>query len=409
VSRSYLVAVYEFKDAVRRKSFWFMTLLFPLLILGLSLGNTYLADMGTDSLADTLGGRGEQAAAGYVDQADFMKLPPNVPPELLRPFATEAEARGALETGEIGSFYLIPPEFLQSTEVTLVQEELQPLSFGSTGPLFDYVLSYSLLGETRLAAAFSEPLSRVEVQGDAAGGGEETTLTVGAELVPFAMLFILFFILVSSSSYLLQSVTKEKENRTAEVLLLSVTPRGLMAGKVAGLGAVALTQMAIWIGGALVALWQFGGIPDLASLGISWVLFIWLVAYLLLGFVAYGSILAALGALVPSQREGAQLMFAVLLPLMIPLWFNYILTSHPNGIPAVALSLFPLTAPVAMVMRLAAAAVPVWQPLLGLTGLGVTAYLFVLVGARIFRADTLLSADTFSRRRLVEALRGRRV
>src|SRR5680860_330863 len=331
-----------------------MTLLFPLLILGLSLGNTYLADMGTDSLADTLGG-GEQAAVGYVDQADFIKLPPNVPSELLRPFATEAEARGALETGEIGSFYLIPPEFLQSTEVTLVQEELQPLSFGGTGPLFEYVLSYSLLGETRLAAAFSEPLSRVEVQGDAVGGGEETTLTVGAELVPFAMLFILFFILVSSSSYLLQSVTKEKENRTAEVL------------------------------------------------------FLWLVAYLLLGFVAYGSILAALGALVPSQREGAQLMFAVLLPLMIPLWFNYILTSHPNGIPAVALSLFPLTAPVAMVMRLAAAAVPVWQPLLGLAGLGVTAYLFVLVGARIFRADTLLSADTFSRRRLVEALRGRRV
>ena len=85
--RSYLVAVYEFKDALRRKSFWFMTLLFPLLILGLSLGNTYLADMGTDSLADTLGG-GEQAAVGYVDQADFIKLPPNVPPELLRPFAT---------------------------------------------------------------------------------------------------------------------------------------------------------------------------------------------------------------------------------------------------------------------------------------------------------------------------------
>src|SRR5680860_286288 len=398
----------EYQDAVRRKSFCVMTLLFPLLILGLSLGNTYLADMGTDSLADTLGG-GEQAAVGYVDQADFIKLPPNVPSELLRPFATEAEARGALETGEIGSFYLIPPEFLQSTEVTLVQEELQPLSFGGTGPLFEYVLSYSLLGETRLAAAFSEPLSRGEVQGDAVGGGEETSLTVGAELVPFAMLFILFFILVSSSSYLLQSVPREKENRTAEVLLLSVTPRGLMAGKVAGLGAVALTQMAIWIGGALVALWQFGGIPDLASLGISWVLFVWLVAYLLLGFVAYGSILAALGALVPSQREGAQLMFAVLLPLMIPLWFNYILTSHPNGIPAVALSLFPLTAPVAMVMRLAAVDVPIWQPLLGLAGLGLTAYLFLLVGARIFRADTLLSADTFSRRRLVEALRGRRV
>lgn len=403
------MAVYEFKDAVSRKSFLFMTLLFPLLILGLSLGNSFLGDMGTDSLADMLSAPGERAAVGYVDGAEIIELPPDVPAELFRPFATEAEAQGALEAGEIDSFYLIPPDFVRSAEVTLVQEELQPLSFGSMGPLFEYVVSYSLLGEARVAAAFSAPLSQVEVEGGTAGGEEEASLTLGAGLVPFAMLFILFFILVSSSSYLLQSVTREKENRTAEVLLLSVTPRGLMAGKVAGLGAVALAQMAIWVGGALVALWQFGGVPNLASLGISWVLVLWLLAYLLLGFVAYGSILSALGALVPSQREGAQLMFVVLLPLMIPLWFNHVLTTDPTGIPAVLLSLFPLTAPVTMVMRLAAADIPVWQPIVGLGGLGATAYLFVLVGGRIFRADTLLSADVFTRRRLMEALRSRRV
>ncbi len=132
--------------------------------------------------------------------------------------------------------------------------------------------------------------------------------------VPIGVAFVLFFVIVMSSSYLFQSVTREKENRTAEVLLVSVRPRDLMLGKIIGLGGAALVQIAVWMGGSLLVLWRVVGIPDLASVGLTASLLLWLVAFLILGYVAYGSILTALGALVPSQREGSQLMFVVLVP-----------------------------------------------------------------------------------------------
>jgi ABC-2 type transport system permease protein len=74
----------------------------------------------------------------------------------------------------------------------------------------------------------------------------------------------------------------------------------------------------------------------------------------------------------------------------------------PNGILATVVSLFPLSAPTAMLPRLAAGGVPFWQPLVGLAALAVTTYLFVLLAARFFRADTLLSTASMSWARVRE-------
>jgi ABC-2 type transport system permease protein len=119
----------------------------------------------------------------------------------------------------------------------------------------------------------------------------------------------------------------------------------------------------------------------------------WAAAYFLLGYVLYASALGALGALAPSLREGSQLTFIVLLPLMLPLALNAAFVRAPDGPLATLLSLFPLTAPTSMVTRLVVSEVPVWQPAVGLLGLALTAYLFVLIAARFFRAETLLSTS----------------
>jgi ABC-2 type transport system permease protein len=112
--------------------------------------------------------------------------------------------------------------------------------------------------------------------------------------------------------------------------------------------------------------------------------------------------LGAIGALAPTAREGAQFTFVVILPLMIPLWLNNVFTQTPNGGLATFLSLFPLTAPTSMVTRLAAGGVPAWQPAVGLVGLAATTYVFVLLSARFFRADTLLSSASLQWRRIVQ-------
>jgi len=423
----WIVLRHEFLYATRKRSFWFMTFLFPVLILAMSFGSSFLGDIEGDSLSEALQPQGQAEITGYVDQAGLVQeLPPDVPAEVFPGFADVEQARSAVQAGEIGGYFIIEDDYLQTGAVTLVQDEFSALSAASAGPLFEYVMNYALVGDAAEAAALVEPvgdtkLEQVQPAGatrsgeasegaagaEAASGSAETdpSLAAAADLVPFGVLFILFFVITTSSSYLLQSVSAEKENRTAEVLLVSVKPRELMLGKVLGLGAVALLQITVWIGGGLLVLYQYVGIPDLAAVGLSGSLVAWLLAFLALGYVAYGALVAALGAMVPSQREGTQLIFIVLFPLILPVWFNYALTTDPDGWMAVALSLFPLSAPVAMLTRLAAGSVPLWQPLVALGGLALIAYLFVLVGARLFRADTLLSTQSLRWGRLVDEFR----
>jgi ABC-2 type transport system permease protein len=203
-------------------------------------------------------------------------------------------------------------------------------------------------------------------------------------------------------------VTREKENRTAELLLTSLSPRELMLGKVVGLGAVALFQMAIWLGGGQFLL--VGGAVAASALtgqGLSLSFFLWAIVFFLFGYVVYAAALGALGALAPNMREGSQFTFVLLIPLLIPLWLNNVFFNDPHGPFATAMSLFPLTAPTAMVTRLSVGGVPAWQPFVALAGLIVTAYLFVVLAARFFRADTLLSGASISWGRVASELRGR--
>jgi ABC-2 type transport system permease protein len=223
--------------------------------------------------------------------------------------------------------------------------------------------------------------------------------------VPFAALFIFFFVITTSSGFMLQSVSKEKENRTVEILLLSLRPRDLMLGKVVGLGVVALLQMAIWLGGSLFALDRSATLGIAASVELPPGFVAWALAYFVLGYLLYASALGAIGALAPSAREGTQFTFIALLPLMIPLWLSTAFSESPNGTLATLFSLFPLTAPTSMITRMAAGPVPVEQLLVGLAGLAVTTYVFVLLAARFFRADTLLSSNALNWRRIVAELR----
>jgi len=129
---------------------------------------------------------------------------------------------------------------------------------------------------------------------------------------------------------------------------------------------------------------------------------VWGLLYFVLGYILYASLLGAIGALAPNTRETGQFTFIAMLPLMLPVWLNTAFIQAPNGLLATIVSLFPLTAPTSMLPRLAAGGVPFWQPLVGLAALVVTTYLFVLIAARFFRADTLLSSASMSWARVVE-------
>jgi ABC-2 type transport system permease protein len=131
----------------------------------------------------------------------------------------------------------------------------------------------------------------------------------------------------------------------------------------------------------------------------------WAIAYFLLGYFLYAAILGAIGALAPNTREGSQFTFVAVLPMLIPLWFNYVFTETPDGPVATFLSLFPFTSPASMMTRLTNGNVPLWQLVISLIGLGITAYLFILLASHFFRPDTLLSNESINWKRITREIR----
>jgi ABC-2 type transport system permease protein len=418
-----LVIKHEILSTVGRASFWLTAFAVPLVIFVITFGSQFLAQsMATQDEAPQ-GGMAElflgspsadQKPTGYVDGADvIVQIPDDVPAESLVAYSDVDAARAALEAGEISEYYIVPDDILTSGRLELIQSEYSPL--GSLGDSdFRYVLTYNVIGDADVAALLQNPMpsvvtERVTIAGEAE---EEPRDALATSVVPTLMLFVFFFVITMSSGFMLRSVTTEKENRVVEVLLLSLRPRELMLGKIIGLGVVALLQMAIWMGGSLLTLGQGMPMLGLGAMTLSSVLppgfVIWVALYFVLGYLTYAAALGALGALAPNAREGGQFTFFVLLPLMVPLWLNSSFSQAPRGALVTFLSLFPLTSPVSMITRMMAVTVPLWQILLSLALQAATTYGFVLLAARFFRSDTLLSNAPLNAQRLKQEILGHR-
>ena len=199
----------------------------------------------------------------------------------------------------------------------------------------------------------------------------------------------LFYASFMASSMLFNSIGSEKENRTIEVMLLSIHPRQLLAGKSIGLGIAGLLQTAAWLG-AIFLLFIIGRqsfrLPENFTFPTG--ILAWSLVFFLGGFAVYANLMVGMGALVPKMKEAGAANFIT----MIPLFAGYIVGllapiagATNTGLP-VALSLFPLTAPVVMVMRLTDGVVPLWQLLLSAALTYLTAYFTLRMAAAMFHA-----------------------
>ncbi len=407
-----IVIKYEVISMLRKPSFWFFTFVFPIMIMVFTFLPQVFAQRTITEASTAVTAALRGPAVPYVDLAGIIQTIPTDMRSQFKVYPDEASAKAALTSGEIPHYFLIPADFRETGKVVAVSEHPSPISGVAGNGQLEYVLRYNLAGASPAAAAIAAPIANMDERSLAPVGETQPKNRAEAQftdfILPFAVMFILFFIITMSAGYMLQSVSREKENRTAELLLTSLSPRELMLGKVVGLGAIALLQMTIWMGGGQFLL--VGGAAAataLAGKGLSLAFFAWAGLFFIFGYILYAAALGALGALAPTMREGSQFTFVLLIPLLIPLWLNNVFFQDPHGVAATVLSLFPLTAPTAMVTRLATGGVPPWQPFVALAGLVITAYLFVLLAARFFRADTLLSSASISWGRIASELRGR--
>lgn len=345
---------------------------------------------------------------GYVDQSGIIKeIPATVPPGLLVSYPDESAASQALTNGKISGYYIIPPDYIQAGKIINVRTDFNPLGSSGQSDLLEWILNVNLLGgNTQLASLMNGPTNLQKVSLSTAPQREESNMLTF--FLPYAVTMLFYIIILSTASLLLSSVAKEKENRVIEILMVSVTPRQLLTGKIAGLGLVGLLQTIAWVGTGRILLARAGvtfNLPVAFQLPASFL--VWGVIFFLLGYAVYASLMAGLGALVPNLREATQATILVIFPLIIPIFLINVLIEEPHSLVSTIMSIFPFTAPVAMMTRLAAGDVPFWQPVLSAALLAVTAMLVIRAVARMFHAQTILSGQSFSRKLFFNALLGK--
>ena len=210
----------------------------------------------------------------------------------------------------------------------------------------------------------------------------------------YVMAFMLYFAVVFYGVNVAQSVVAEKTSRVFEVMLASAKPESLMLGKLLGVGAVGLTQMAIWIVFILLlsgsSLWMTLGLGGLAAYGVTALRLVFFLLYFILGFFFYSAMSAGLGATVSQESEVQQFNMIIVLPQVIGLVLIVYILSNPGAWPVVLLSLFPPCTPIVMCLRMAAMSVPAWQLALSLVLMLLATYGMVWVASRIYRVGILM-------------------
>ncbi len=374
------VMTFEYARHVFRKRFLFALLSLPAFILVMA----FVVFLLVRSEFNT-------SPVGYVDYSGLLTGPGAVENEdswvALKRFAAEEEAEEALNLEEIQAYYVLSPDFLETRQTKLVALE-EPSGVATS--------QFTQLVRANLLAQFPPEIiqrisqgnqlvvqsldgSRQFVQGDWLGF-----------VLPFMVGFIFLVAVFATSGYLLQAVVEEKENRTMELLVTTISPNKLMAGKIIGIIAVGWTQLLAWFG-MLLLLVLFGSLffdlPEWISFSTSY-----LVLALVLfvpAFIMLAALMVAVGATLTDVQEAQQVTSLFTLPLFIPFWFALTLINYPNGPIAVGLSLFPFTAPITLAIRSGFAPIPTWQLLLSLSLLILFALAALWFAGRAFRLGML--------------------
>jgi ABC-2 type transport system permease protein len=404
MGKLWLVAKQEYVGRVRQRSFLVGTLSI-LAIIAVIIGITAII---------VISGRDDRPL-GYVDLAGLFAAQPAPAAEgpELRVFADEAAAREALEAGVIQAFYLLPEDYLSRHEVVLDYGKEQPGE--RVRGAFDDAL--------RTALAASALAGRAPAVGAPAGvrqrliEGSQVTLrsldgrrqidpsSIVDALLPFLAGFLFVMATMSSSGYLLQALTAEKENRTAEVMITTLTPLQLVGGKSFGLMAVSLTQLAIWLAVALAAI-SVGGryFPELSGLHVSPGLIGVILIFFLPAFALIAGMMTAIGAIMPDQQQGQQIAGLLNMMFFVPYFLAAILLANPNGPLAVALTLFPTTAFTAITVRWGMTTIPTWQLVASWVILVISATFCVIFAAQVFRVGMLTYGQRLDMRSIRAAL-----
>lgn len=353
----------------------------------------------------------DDRGVGYVDLSGVMHGAPaaayvtgeGAPPVL--PFPDETSARAALDAGDIQAFYVVPEDYLATRGVTVYTLGKSPSNAARSG-------FHDLLQAHLVVAAPPDSqqilLKGAEVYYRGVNDARETPVEgyVIGIVLPFVIGFFFIMVVMSSGGYLLQAVTTEKENRMVEVMMTSVSPIALIAGKAVGLIGVALAQVGVWLitlaVGFAVARSQ---LPVLADVTVPWSTLVVCALFFVPTYVLLAGMMITVGSMVTDLEHGQQISGLFNLLFALPFFVFVLLLSNPDHPILLALTFFPTTSMMTIAMRWGLTVVPAWQLALSFAILLGTALASVWVASRVFRLGMLRYGQPLSVAGLLKSLR----
>jgi len=380
-----------------------MTLLVPLVML-LGIGVFHLiSGIAEPPVA-------EAVTVGYVDNSgDFQGYAQQGRVDLVQ-LRTPDDATKALLAGDIKEYFVIPLDYISTGVVRLytLKKQLEPPADITTA-IKNFLLSNLLAGKVPAATVdrVEAPLNLVTTRLTETGAVAPEQGGFGNLIIPVVFSLLLSLSIIFSSSYLLQGLGEEKENRLIEVLLSSVSARQLLTGKVIGIGAAGLAQVGVWVISTPLLLSlassTFGGFTSTIRLPAAFLVLA--VVYFILGYLLFAVLSAGIGAISSNSREGQQLIAIFTLPVFIPLWFMSLLMLLPNNPIWVILTIFPITAPVEVMIRFGVSEIPAWQLVASIAALVLSIIGILLLTIKVFRTHLLMYGKRVRFREIIRSLR----
>jgi ABC-2 type transport system permease protein len=393
----WLVAKHEYLRTAVRRGFVIATVAIPLGLAALVAFGILVEGLGKSNLP-----------VGYVDHAGILDASQGASEASsvqVRAYADEEAGLSALEREEIQALFVLPPDYLQTLGTELYYLE-KPPSEEAWSDLADLI-------RLNLVAALPE-----EIQGRVLEGasitvhdtvsnrefGESSAINI---VLPFVATFFFFFATMFAAGYMLGVVANEKENRTMEVMVTSVTPGQLIGGKTAGLLAASLTQLSIYVIAAVIGLKVAAPyVPELQQAAVPWDYLGVMALFFLPSYALIAAIMVAIGGAVTELQQGQQMAGILNLFFMLPIFLLPVIFQDPSHPLVVAFSIFPTTSFLTISLRWGLGTVPLWQIGVGWVLLVTTALLTVWAAARVFRVGMLRYGQPLSLKAAAAAIRG---
>jgi len=408
-----LIVSREYFTRVKKRSFLITTLLVPIIIIGFYAAIIAIA---------VNGGSSDEEKIAIIDQANLFegKIPEASTTIQLTEVKNETEKSFESKYKDLGySGYIFIAPFNIDSLPHLSLHSSSSMSITTMMGL-EQILNKAI-EDKRLKAQGIDPEKYAAISADVDLGniietkeGNKSSNAAVAYGVSFACGILIYMMMIIYGTQVMRGVTEEKTNRIAEVMVSSVKPFELMMGKILGIGAVGLTQFAIWI------ILMFGMqllipllSPDLlnqvqqtagndesismaskVTMGISSLplakIAISFIFYFLGGYLTYASLFAAIGSVVSDdQQEAQQMIFPVMMPIILGFVIMTKAVNDPNSSIAVFGSLFPLTSPIVMMGRITFD-IPAWQWITSIVLLIACFIFLVWLTGKIYRTGILM-------------------